>query len=135
MGVLLVRAGSARGRVLLQPHVLDLVEQRSITDLEHLGGLHAVPPALLERAADHFALGEVEQPRVPAHEVVDEGGNLLAALAQWRHQNVDDVEPVEEILAEPAGSHLAGEVAVGGADDTDVDADVVAAAYPRELAV
>src|SRR5947207_4169880 len=54
---LLVRAGSARGRVLLQPHVLDLVEQRSITDLEHLGGFHAVPPALLERAADHFALG------------------------------------------------------------------------------
>src|ERR1041384_4726135 len=37
----------ARGRVLFEPHVLDLVEQGSIADLQHLGGLHAVPAALL----------------------------------------------------------------------------------------
>src|SRR5438876_2788643 len=48
---------STRDRVLLEPHVLDLVEERSIADLQHLGGLDAIPPALLQRASDDLPLG------------------------------------------------------------------------------
>src|SRR4029079_16606490 len=36
-------------RVLLQAHVLDLVEEGAVADLEHLRGLHAIPAALLQR--------------------------------------------------------------------------------------
>src|SRR5207248_4339082 len=48
---------SAGGGVLLETHVLDLVEEGAVADLQHLGGLHAVPAALLERTTDHLALG------------------------------------------------------------------------------
>src|SRR4026209_2832910 len=41
----------ARGRVLLEAHVLDLVEERAVTDLQHLGCLHTIPAPLLERAS------------------------------------------------------------------------------------
>src|SRR4029453_6653926 len=50
-------SGSAGRRVLLEAHVLDFVEKRAIADAQHLGGLHAVPAALLERMGDDVPLG------------------------------------------------------------------------------
>src|SRR4029078_3418529 len=52
-----------------------------------------------ERGAE-LARGPGEAARDALHEVRDEAGDLLDALAQRRHQDVDDVEPVEQVLAE-----------------------------------
>src|SRR5262245_64953579 len=57
MSAILLRGRSAGGRVLLETHVLDLVEERAVADPQHLGGLHAVPATLLERVSDDVALG------------------------------------------------------------------------------
>src|SRR5262249_23685934 len=48
---------AAGGWVLLEAHVLDLVEERGVADSQLLGGLHAVPAALLERVGDNVTLG------------------------------------------------------------------------------
>ena len=53
--------------------------------------------------------------------MVHEAGNLVAAFAERANREADDVEPVEEILAEAAGADGVLEVAVGGGDDADVD--------------
>jgi hypothetical protein len=81
------------------------------------------------------ALGHVERPRVALHEVLGEAGDLLAPVAQRRNQDVDDVQPIEEVLAKAAGRDFAPEVAVGGADRSHVDPDVVVAADPGELTI
>ncbi len=55
-------------------------------------------------------------------EVLDQRRDVLAALAQRRHGQVDDVQAVEQVLAERAlGDHVA-QVAVRRGDDADVDA-------------
>ena len=55
--------------------------------------------------------------------MIDERRNLLAALAQRRQPQADDVEAVEEVLAEaPVGDERL-EIGVGGGDDADVDLD------------
>ena len=48
--------------------------------------------------------------------------DVLAAIAQGRHGDVHDVEPVQEIEPEPPGVHLAAQIAIGGGDNPDVDA-------------
>jgi hypothetical protein len=55
------------------------------------------------------------------HEVVDEPRDVVTARAQGRQRDVDDVEAVEEVLAEAAGVGLAHEVTVGAGDEADVD--------------
>ena len=47
--------------------------------------------------------------------------HVVRPLAQRRELQVDDVEAVEEILAERPLLHLVGKVAVGGREDADVD--------------
>ena len=54
--------------------------------------------------------------------MVDEQRDLLAPLAQRRDVQPDDVEAVEEVLAEAAVGDQRVEVGVGGGDDADVDA-------------
>ena len=54
-------------------------------------------------------------------EVVDEAGDFVAAFAQRRDREADDVEAVEEVFAEAAGADGVFEVGVGGGDDADVD--------------
>ena len=60
---------------------------------------------------------------VHRHEVLDERRDVLAALAQRRNLDAEDVEPVVEIVAERALCHDLREVAVGGGDDAHVDLD------------
>src|SRR4029077_290729 len=51
-------------------------------------------------------------------------GQIFAALPQRRHLNADDVQTVEEVLAEVSARHLGLEVAVGRGDDANVDGDL-----------
>ena len=55
-------------------------------------------------------------------EVVEQLRHVLAAVAQRGHRQVDDVEPVVEVLAEVLRRDPVGEVAVGGGDHAHVDA-------------
>ena len=54
-------------------------------------------------------------------EVVDEQRDVFAPLAQRRQRDRDDVDAVEEVLAERAVADRLGEVAVGRGDDAHVD--------------
>src|SRR5207253_703025 len=47
--------------------------------------------------------------------------DVLAALAQRRHGELDDVDAIEEVLAEAPGGDQLGELLVRGADDAHVD--------------
>ena len=55
--------------------------------------------------------------------MLDEQRDVLLALAQRRQVDVDDVEAVVQVLAEPAALDLVVEVAVRRGDDADVDLD------------
>ena len=74
---------------------------------------------LARTAGDALAFLDIEA----GDEVVDQGRDVLAALAQGRSLDREDVEAIEQILAEGAGPDLLGRVAVGGRDDTDVNLD------------
>ena len=82
---------------------------------------------------------DAPRPVVPARVAVDEElrevRDLVAPLAQRRHGDLDDLEPVVEILAELAPQHHLLEIAVGRRDHPDVDVDVLVAAELGELRV
>ena len=73
-----------------------------------------------------MACGASSRGRLPVglrktlEEVSGKGGNIFATLAQGRHVEGDDVEAVEEVLAEIAALDLLFEILVGGGDDADV---------------
>ena len=58
--------------------------------------------------------------------------DVLAPVAQRRHSDRHDVEPIEQILAEPAAADLGGELAIGRGDDPDIDLDPARPADPLE---
>src|SRR5438132_11894873 len=72
---------------------------------------------------------------VLGEEVLDEAGYVLFAIAKRRHVDVDDVEPVEEVVAELLLLDLPLQVFVGRADDADVDLDRERRADPFDLAL
>ena len=65
----------------------------------------------------------------------DRQRNVVLALAQRREKDVDDVQAVVEVLAEPPVLDHLPQVAVRGGDDAHVDLDRVHAAEPHELAL
>ena len=65
-------------------------------------------------------------------EGVDQERDVLLALAQRRHGDVDDVQAVEEVVAEFALAHQFLEVLVGGGDEADVGLDGLVAADALE---
>src|SRR5262249_56471893 len=67
-------------------------------------------------------------------EVLGEGRNVLAAIAQWGQHYLDDVEPIEEILAEAALREQRRQIAVGGRDDAHVDGGRLRRAEAADLA-
>src|SRR5256885_349661 len=71
--------------------------------------------------------------RIEAQEVLGEHADVLAALAQRRHGDRDDVEPIEEVLAEAPVPHHLGQVLIGGGDDANVHAHRAGAPEPLEL--
>ena len=71
---------------------------------------------------------------VAIEEEEHQGLDVLAALAQGGQVDRHHVEPVVQILAEPAGLDFLEEVAIGGGDDPGVDLLGVVVADPLELA-
>ena len=67
--------------------------------------------------------------------MLDQIGNVVAPVAQRRHEDREDVEPIEQVLAELAVLDLLQKVAVGGRDQPDVDPDGRAAADRIDLAI
>ena len=66
---------------------------------------------------------------------MDEGRDVARALAERRQDDGDDVEAVEEVLAELPRLHHRLEVAVRRGDDADVDRDRLVAADAPDLAL
>ena len=56
-------------------------------------------------------------------EVLHEQRNVVLAIAQRRQLHVDDVQPVEQILAEPSFLHQLPEIDVRRSDDAHVHLD------------
>ena len=56
------------------------------------------------------------------HEQARQRRDVVAALAQRRDADLDDVEAIEQVAAEAAGGHLDAQVAVGRGEHLDVDA-------------
>ena len=52
--------------------------------------------------------------------MIDQAGDVLAALAQRRNADPENVEPEEEILAELTVFHQRRQILVGGGDAADV---------------
>ena len=61
-------------------------------------------------------------------------GNVLAAFAQGRQANLDHVQAIVKIFAEPSLLHFLGKILVGGGDDADVDLDLLISADAVEAA-
>ncbi len=60
--------------------------------------------------------------------------NVLAAVAQRRQHHLDDVEAIEEILAEAALADAGREVSIGRGDDAHVDGHRLCRAEASDLA-
>ena len=59
--------------------------------------------------------------------------DVVPALAQRRHVQLDDLEPVVEVLPEGAARDAVGEVAVGGGQDAHVDPPALVLADAPDL--
>ena len=68
-------------------------------------------------------------------EMAHQLGDVLAPLAQRRHADREDVQPVVEVLAEVALLDQVDQVAVGRRDQAEVDADRTVGADRIDLAV
>ena len=77
--------------------------------------------------------GRPEEGAICLHEMIDELGDVLAPLDQRRHLERHHIQPVEQVLPEPARRHLAFEIAAGGGNDAYVHGHFRAAAYALEL--
>ena len=64
-----------------------------------------------------------------------EVGDLVAALPERRHRDLDHLEPVVQVLAELAAQHHPFEIAIGGGHDADVGVDRLVAPELGELRV
>ena len=86
-------------------------------------------------SSETVRIGPVVALRVLGDEEVGELQDFVAPLAQRRHDRLDHLEPVIQVLAELAAQHHRLEVAVRGGDDADVDFDLLVAAKLGELRV
>jgi len=73
----------------------------------------------LRRELDDVA--QAEPLGVLARELACEQRDVGAALAQRRHDQLDNIQPVVQVLAKPPGLDLGGEVAMGRRDHADID--------------
>src|SRR5690606_36352437 len=68
-------------------------------------------------------------------EVIDKERDVLEAVAQRWHRERDDIEAIEEVLAEGAVGDALLEVLVGGGDDADIDDAAFVGAERTDLAL
>src|SRR6185369_12161461 len=106
--------------------------------LDDVAQLPDVSRPSVPRQARHRLGGDLEPlaatVRVHPKEVLDEEGDVLRALAQRGHVNLDDGNAVVEVFPEPASLDLLPEVLVRGRDHPDVGLDVAVGADSTELA-
>src|SRR5262249_27016205 len=76
-------------------------------------------PGLLRKPLDALVVLE----GVLAEEVIRERDDIRAPEAEGRHLDVNDVQTIEEILAESPLSNLGGEIFVRRRDDADIHLD------------
>ena len=76
-----------------------------------------------------------QDPAVPIDEVPDEQRDVFTPVAERRHRDRKDVEPVEQVAAEPALPGFLEQIAIGRGDDADVDVDRPRTAEALDLAV
>ena len=68
-------------------------------------------------------------------DVLGQGRDVLGAVAERRDDDPGDVQAVVQVLAEPAGGHLLGQVAVRGRDHAGIGAERLGPADALELAL
>src|SRR5579863_4574855 len=68
-------------------------------------------------------------------EMLDQGWNILFALAQRRQRDIDNVQPVIKILAKFVFLDQLAQVSVGGRKNADVNFDGFGSAQAHELAL
>src|SRR5260221_11670683 len=64
------------------------------------------------------------------HEIVDQHGQILEPLAQWRHWNREHVEAVEKGFPQLAPTHRLPDLAVTSWQHSDVEYDLCGDADP-----
>src|SRR5215813_8985654 len=132
-GGLLTRA--QRGWEVLGP---DHVARRHDHEpLHHVAQLaHVTRPVVGEKVREGLHGHRLGPPpvlgREERDEVLHEGGNVFLAPPERWHLDGDDVEPVEEVLAEAARRDLLLEVRVRGGDHAHVHAQGFLAPHPLE---
>ena len=70
-----------------------------------------------------------------AQKSADEKGNILLAIAQWRHGDADHVQAKKKIVAELSLTDEAFQIFVGGGDEADVRVQGLIATDPLKGAV
>ena len=73
--------------------------------------------------------GEVRQ------EVIDERDDVFFSLSKRRHQNMNDIQSIEQIFTKPSRGNLFGQRAVRCSEDSDVDLDRFRRAQTNDLAL
>jgi len=137
-------------RRLCRPRAGDLGREHARLEHGPRLGERDDPPDLVVELPDVARPGKQQQllhrvlgdPHVPLaivgsgarEEVMHERRDLVAALAQGRDLQPDDVEAIEEIFAKPPGLDGQLEVRVGGDDDTDVHGEWRAVAERTDFA-
>ena len=105
-----------------------------VLELAHVAG-EGLGLQVFERGVRDALALDAELLRTLLQEVAHQQRNVLAALAQRWQAQADDVEAVEEVLAEQALAHALLQVLVGGGDHAHVGADRLLAADAVEVAV
>src|SRR5262249_54685111 len=112
-------------------------DDHALDDVLELSDIAWIPIArhALECVVAQAEVVAPEKLRVATHEVPSEEGNLFRSLAQGRHDDLDHVQPIVEVVAEASGRHGLLQVLVGGGQDPHVDLDGGAPSHAGELAI
>ncbi len=65
--------------------------------------------------------------------MIQEEGDVITSLPQWRQKDGHDVDPVVEIFPEPFVHHILEKIPVRGGDQSHVDRDGLYPANPFEF--
>src|SRR6266702_1464865 len=86
---------------------------------------HVALPGMRHERAQSVAIDTahpaVELPVELAYEMIRKQRDVLRMLTKRRQRDMDDVQAIKEVAAEPPGLDFPGEIPVGARDDADVD--------------
>ena len=116
-------------RIVEDDHSFDQILQ-----FADVAGVAVAREPLHHRGRNTESVAPVEL-RVALDEVTGQERDLGGALAERRHQHMDDVETIVEIFAESAFGHRTLQILVGRREDSNVHAQRRLRSNPRELAV